>query len=69
MLSIPITLRNIYFLTHFRIFCNRFFFAKNVKSLKISALNANGLEIKQRVQRDMTLLTFICIMAAKNRNF
>jgi len=41
-----------------------------VKSKKLPGLNANGLEIKQRAQRDMTFLdlAFIFFVAAKKLN-
>jgi len=75
LLAIPITLKKIYFLNSFRNFCkvctSRFFFAKIEENQTFQGLNANGLEIKRRARRGMTLLvlTFICIMAAKKLNF
>jgi len=69
MLTITITLRKIYFLANFRIFSKvtSSNFAKNGKNKKISGLNANGLEIKLRVQRGMAFLiwTFINNIASK----
>jgi len=73
MLTIPITFRNIYFLTNSSIFCKGVssIFAKNGKNKKFPGLNVNRLEIKQRAQRDMTffILTFIFILAAKKLSF
>jgi len=74
MLTIPITLKKIYFLTKFCIFCkglHHVFFAKNGKNLKFLGFNANGLEIKLRAQRGMTflILTICCIMPAKTKIF
>jgi len=71
MLTIPITLRNIYFLTHFRIFCHHHFLEKFSKNKKISGLNTNGLEFKLRTQRSMAfhIVTIFSIMPAKTRTF
>jgi len=69
MLTIPTIFKTIYFLTNFRIFC-RGGFIKNGKN-NFPGLNANGLEIKQRAQRAMTLLVlmFIFFIASKKVNF
>jgi len=74
LLAIPITLKKIYFLNSFRNFCKvctSSFLAKIEENQTFQGLNANGLEIKRRARRGMTLLvlTFICIMAAKKLNF
>jgi len=71
ILLIPITLRNIYFLTHFRIFCHYNFFDKFKKKKKFSCLNTNGLEFKLRTQRGMAfhIVTIFSIMRAKTLLF
>jgi len=69
MITIPIILRQIYFLTNFRIFLFfNVFFAKNGKIQNFLGFNANGLEIKRRGMTFL-ILTFIFTMAAKKRNF
>jgi len=61
MLTIPVPLRKIYFLTNL----------KNGKNVTFSGLNANGLEIKPRVEQDMTFLipTIISILTSKKLIF